>query len=208
MRILHTMLRVGDLDRSIKFYTEVLGLRLVKKSVNQDDVSAYHLFYADKLGSPGTDMTFFDWPQVIADRRGVFVQPALFEAFGLTVIEAMSSGLPTFATCYGGPLEIIEPGLSGFHIDPNHGGDAADLMAGFFERCAAEPEHWEAISAGGVDRVMSRYTWKLYAERMMTLARIYGFWKYITNLDHAETRRYLEMFYALQFRPRAQSLLD
>jgi glyoxalase family protein len=52
------------------FYTHVLGLRLVKKSVNQDDVSAYHLFYADKLGSPGTDMTFFDWPQVIADRRG------------------------------------------------------------------------------------------------------------------------------------------
>ena len=52
------------------FYTRVLGLRLVKKSVNQDDVSAYHLFYADKVGSPGTDMTFFDWPQIIADRRG------------------------------------------------------------------------------------------------------------------------------------------
>jgi catechol 2,3-dioxygenase-like lactoylglutathione lyase family enzyme len=39
-----------------------LGLRLVKKTVNQDDVSAYHLFYADALGSPGTDITFFDWP--------------------------------------------------------------------------------------------------------------------------------------------------
>jgi glyoxalase family protein len=44
------------------FYTEVLGLRLVKKTVNQDDVSAYHLFYADGKGSPGTDLTFFDWP--------------------------------------------------------------------------------------------------------------------------------------------------
>lgn len=43
------------------FYTQVLGMRLVKKTVNQDDVSAYHLFYADKLGSPGTDLTFFDW---------------------------------------------------------------------------------------------------------------------------------------------------
>ena len=52
------------------FYTRVLGLRLVKKSVNQDDVSAYHLFYADKLGSPGTDMTFFDWPHMAQDRRG------------------------------------------------------------------------------------------------------------------------------------------
>ncbi len=59
-----------QIGHNLDFYTRVLGLRLVKKSVNQDDVSAYHLFYADKLGSPGTDMTFFDWPQVIADRRG------------------------------------------------------------------------------------------------------------------------------------------
>ncbi|MFL5580366.1 MAG: ring-cleaving dioxygenase [Gemmatimonadaceae bacterium] len=45
-----------------RFYTETLGMRLVKRSVNQDDVSAYHLFYADACGSPGTDLTFFDWP--------------------------------------------------------------------------------------------------------------------------------------------------
>jgi glyoxalase family protein len=44
------------------FYTQVLGMRLVKRSVNQDDTSAYHLFYADAKGSPGTDLTFFDWP--------------------------------------------------------------------------------------------------------------------------------------------------
>ncbi len=52
------------------FYTRVLGLRLVKKSVNQDDTSAYHLFYADKAGSPGTDMTFFDWAHIGRERRG------------------------------------------------------------------------------------------------------------------------------------------
>jgi len=51
------------------FYTGPLGMRLVKRSVNQDDVSAYHLFYADAVGSPGTDLTFFDWP-VPAERRG------------------------------------------------------------------------------------------------------------------------------------------
>jgi len=51
------------------FYTGVLGLRLVKKSVNQDDVSAYHLFYADGAASPGTDLTFFDWPAA-PERRG------------------------------------------------------------------------------------------------------------------------------------------
>ncbi len=52
------------------FYTHVLGLRLVKKSVNQDDVSAYHLFYADKIGSPGTDLTFFDFAYAASDKRG------------------------------------------------------------------------------------------------------------------------------------------
>ena len=52
-----------------RFYTQVLGMRLVKRSVNQDDVSAWHLFYADADGSPGTDLTFFDWP-VLAESRG------------------------------------------------------------------------------------------------------------------------------------------
>jgi glyoxalase family protein len=51
------------------FYTRVLGLRLVKKTVNQDDVSAYHLFYADGVAAPGTDVTFFDWPAP-PERRG------------------------------------------------------------------------------------------------------------------------------------------
>lgn len=51
------------------FYTQTLGMRLVKRSVNQDDVSAYHLFYADARGTPGTDLTFFDWP-VPPEQRG------------------------------------------------------------------------------------------------------------------------------------------
>jgi sucrose synthase len=146
--------------------------------------------------------------RVIADRRGVFVQPALFEAFGLTVIEAMISGLPTFATCYGGPLEIIEHGKSGFHVNPNHGGAVAELIADFFRRCKSDEGHWERISSQGIKRIEERYTWKLYARRMMTLSRVYGFWKYVTNLERDETRRYLEMLYGLQFRQRAATILN
>ena len=55
---------------NVRFYTETLGMRLVKKTVNQDDVSAYHLFYADKAGSAGTDVTFFDWPHAGETRFG------------------------------------------------------------------------------------------------------------------------------------------
>jgi glyoxalase family protein len=55
---------------NLRFYTQVLGMRLVKKTVNQDDVSAYHLFYADAKGSPGTDLTFFDWAAIPPRRLG------------------------------------------------------------------------------------------------------------------------------------------
>ena len=143
---------------------------------------------------------------MIADHRGAFVQPARFEAFGLTVIEAMASGLPTFATLFGGPLEIIEDGVSGFHIDPNHGDAAAARMAEFFAACRADPGHWDSLSQGALARVEERYTWRRYAHRLMTLACVYGFWRYSTNLERAEVRRYMEMFYGLQYRPRAAAL--
>jgi glyoxalase family protein len=52
----------GDPQRNIDFYVSVLGLRFVKRSVNQDDPGTYHLFYGDLLGNPGTDLTFFPWP--------------------------------------------------------------------------------------------------------------------------------------------------
>lgn len=52
----------ADAPGNLRFYTQVLGMRLIKKTVNQDDVSAYHLFYGDGLASPGSDLTFFDFP--------------------------------------------------------------------------------------------------------------------------------------------------
>ncbi len=144
--------------------------------------------------------------RVVADHRGVFVQPALFEAFGLTVIEAMSSGLPVFATCYGGPLEIIEDGKSGYHIDPNHGEKMSHSIERFFQKATDNPELWEKISKGAMRRVQKRYTWKLYAGRLLSLSRIYGFWKHISNMEREETRRYLEMFYGLMYRPLAEKV--
>ncbi|MBZ0288132.1 MAG: ring-cleaving dioxygenase [Anaerolineae bacterium] len=66
----HVTAVTAQVSHNAAFYTQIMGLRLVKKSVNQDDVSAYHMFYADKLGSPGTDMTFFDWAQIGPNRRG------------------------------------------------------------------------------------------------------------------------------------------
>ena len=58
----HVSAITGDADRNFDFFTRVLGMRLVKKTVNQDSTSSYHLFYADAVGTPGTDMTYFDIP--------------------------------------------------------------------------------------------------------------------------------------------------
>jgi glycosyltransferase involved in cell wall biosynthesis len=66
-------------------------------------------------------------------------QPALYEAFGLTVIEAMTCGLPTFATCNGGPSEIIKNAKSGFHIDPYHGAAVSGVSSLY---CVAGNQRW------------------------------------------------------------------
>ena len=142
----------------------------------------------------------------VADSGGVFVQPALFEAFGLTVVEAMSCGLPVFATCFGGPLEIIQDGKSGFHIDPNQGEKSAEKISAFFDRCGNQPGYWETISRNSIERVEERYTWTLYARRLMTLSRIYGFWRFITRTERQENNRYLEMFYNLMYKRLAKTL--
>ncbi|KAL5158167.1 Sucrose synthase 2 [Glycine soja] len=142
----------------------------------------------------------------IADVKGAFVQPALYEAFGLTVVEAMTCGLPTFATCHGGPAEIIEHGVSGFHIEPHHPDHVAAILINFFEQCQSDPGYWNKISDAGLRRIRERYTWKIYSERLLTLAGVYGFWKHVSKLEKRETRRYLEMFYILKFRDLVKSI--
>jgi glyoxalase family protein len=66
----HITAITGDAPRNVDFYARLLGLRLVKKTVNQDDPTVYHLFYADELGSPGSDITFFEYPGARHGRAG------------------------------------------------------------------------------------------------------------------------------------------
>src|SRR5512146_2268342 len=66
----HISCITGDAAGNLAFYTGVLGLRLVAKTVNQDDPYVYHLFYADEDGSPGADLTFFEYPGALPGRAG------------------------------------------------------------------------------------------------------------------------------------------
>lgn len=145
--------------------------------------------------------------RVIADHQGIFVQPALFEAFGLTVLEAMISGLPTFATQFGGPLEIIQNKVNGFYINPTNLEETAEKIVEFVTKCEQNPNYWYEISTRGIDRVCSSYTWKIHTTKLLTLARIYGFWNFSSKENREDLLRYIEALFYLIYKPRAQALL-
>jgi len=145
--------------------------------------------------------------RVIADSQGIFVQPALFEAFGLTILEAMITGIPTFGTQFGGPLEIIQDGVNGFYINPTNHQETAQKLLNFLSKCEQNPNYWSEISARGIDRVYSTYTWKIHTTKLLTLARTYGFWNYSSKENREDMLRYIEALFYLIYKPRAKALL-
>lgn len=146
--------------------------------------------------------------RVIADHQGVFVQPALFEAFGLTILEAMISGLPTLATRFGGPLEIIQDGVNGYYINPTHLEETAERILDFVSKCDHNPNYWHEISKRAIERVYSTYTWKIHTTRLLSLAKIYGFWNYTSKENREDLLRYIESLFYLMYKPRARTLLE
>jgi sucrose synthase len=145
--------------------------------------------------------------RIIADSQGIFVQPALFEAFGLTILEAMITGIPTFGTQFGGPLEIIQDGVNGFYINPTNHPETAQKLLNFLAKCEDNPNYWSEISARGIDRVYSTYTWKIHTTKLLTLARTYGFWNYSSKENREDMLRYIEALFYLIYKPRAKALL-
>ncbi|MDJ0724245.1 MAG: sucrose synthase [Prochloraceae cyanobacterium] len=146
--------------------------------------------------------------RIIADRRGIFVQPALFEPFGLTVLEAMVSGLPVFATQFGGPLEIIQNTINGFYINPTNLEETARSILDFRSQCDENPDYWHQISQAAIERINTTYTWKIHTTKLLSLARIYGFWNFTSKENREDVLRYLESLFYLLFKPRAGELLN
>ncbi|BAY11263.1 sucrose synthase [Calothrix sp. NIES-2098] len=146
--------------------------------------------------------------RVIADHQGIFVQPALFEAFGLTILEAMISGIPTFATQFGGPLEIIQDKVNGFYINPTNLEETAAKILDFVTKCEHNPDYWQKISRQSIERVYSTYTWRIHTTKLLSLARIYGFWNFSSQENREDLLRYIEALFYLIYKPRAQQLLE
>jgi sucrose synthase len=145
--------------------------------------------------------------RAIADRQGIFVHFALFEAFGRTILEAMISGLPTFATQFGGALEIIQDGENGFHINPTDLEGTAEKILHFLNQCQTDPKRWHEISDRAIQHIQEQYNWPAHTRQVLLLTKIYSFWNYIDSDGRDALKRYLEALFYLLFKPRAEQIL-
>jgi glyoxalase family protein len=123
----HVTAITGDAPRNVDFYTRVLGLRLVKKTVNQDDPTVYHLFYADEQGDPGSDLTFFEYPGAIRGRAGAgMVHTVVFRAASGEALEFWAQRLAregTDARRDGNRLRFADPEGMGLELVVDESGD-------------------------------------------------------------------------------------
>jgi glyoxalase family protein len=116
----HITCITGDARRNVDFYTRVLGLRLVKKTVNQDDPTVYHLFYADDKGSAGADLTFFEYPGARPGRAGdgmvhlIVLRVASTDALDFWAARLGADGLETRRE--GDSLFFADPEGLGFEL--------------------------------------------------------------------------------------------
>jgi glyoxalase family protein len=169
----HITAIAGPAQENLDFYAGVLGMRLVKKSVNQDDPGTYHLFYADAEGRPGTDLTFFPWSHMAPPRLGygMAVEVGLEVPFGS--LEFWGSRLQR----YGATIEAIEQRFGsrvlpvvdphGLRLSLVEGGSGRGRQFTPWEHSTVPPEHqvrglhsgrlWErdaATTAGFLTRVL------------------------------------------------------
>ena len=174
-----------------------------------DIIDQYHLEGKIRwLGMPLTSPSLGEAYRVIADFGGIFAHNARFEAFGLTILEAMISGLPTFTTQFGGSSEIIQDGENGFHINPTNLSETAKKILDFINKCDTNPQYWQEISERAIARVREKYNWQLHTKQLLLCARIQGFWSSAYQENREALLRYLEALFYLIYKPRAEKLLE
>ena len=158
----HVTCITGDAPGNVDFYTRVLGLRMVKKTVNQDDPTVYHLFYADEHGSPGADITFFEYPGARRGRPGAgMVHTITFRVASETALDfwearlaaegvttRRADGLLRFDDPEGLGLELAVTATTDEPLVAEHPAIAADLALQGFDSVrafASDPEASRAL---------------------------------------------------------------
>jgi sucrose synthase len=145
--------------------------------------------------------------RVVADYQGIYIHFAHFEAFGRSILEAMISGLPTFATQFGGALEIIEDQSDRFYLNPTDFVGTANKIVDFLEECDAHPQYWHEVSEWMNQRIQQKYNWNLHTNQLVLLSKIFSFWNFIASDNKDARLRYLETLFYLFYKPRAERII-
>jgi sucrose synthase len=145
--------------------------------------------------------------RIIADRQGIYVHFARFEAFGRSILEAMVSGLPTFATQFGGAAEILEAWEDRLLINPTNLTEASQKIVDFLDKCQSEVGYWSEVSGFMIERIHHKYNWNIHVDKLLLLAKLFSFWNFI-HPENSEARdRYVEALFHLIYKPRVELLL-
>lgn len=140
----HVTAIAGDPQRNVDFYAGVLGMRLVKKTVNFDDPGTYHLYYGDESGRPGSLLTFFPWPGARRGRAGLGQVAVTQLAIPMAALGFWLERLARHGVAYEGPVARFDEKVVSF-ADPD--GMLLELVA--HERSAALPG-WDGVVPGDV----------------------------------------------------------
>lgn len=179
---------------------EIDQLRRIYHLLEQYDLEGSIRWCAARLDKVQTGEIY----RLVADRHGVFAQPAFMETFGLTVIEAMACSVPVVVTCFGGPAEIVEHGRSGEVVNPNDHERMADALHGVL----TNRERWNSYSEEGIERVRTAFLWSSHAAKVLRLANTYSFWDHLDVMNRRALDQYIHTLYHTVFRPRAMATLD
>jgi sucrose synthase len=183
---------------------EAVEIERLQEIINQYNLSGKIRWLGMRLKSVDLAEAY----RAIADHQGIFVHFAHFEAFGLTILEAMISGLPTFATQFGGAAEIVGDRDNEFQINPTDLEGTATRILNFIDQCETNPEYWHKISEWVIQRVRNNYNWHLHSNQLLLLAKIYTFWNFVSRENREALLRYMETLFHLVYKPRAEAILD
>ncbi|MBD2341057.1 sucrose synthase [Calothrix sp. FACHB-156] len=183
---------------------EAEEIQKLHEMINQYNLHGHIRWLGMRL--PGRDIS--EAYRVIADKKGIYVHFASFEAFGRSILEAMISGLPTFATQFGGALEIIDEREHKFTLNPTDLEGSANKIVEFCHQCDTNSENWEETSNWMIRRVRSKYNWNIHTNQLLLLAKIYSFWNFVAPENTEARVRYMETLFHLIYKPRADKILE
>ncbi len=171
---LHGLIRTFAYDKSLRrianlivFAKTLLGDLEEQKIIKRINLVVRKANLYENIAMPAIHLDYEkqvpEYYRFIAERRGIFVNPSLIEPFGLTILEAMASGLPVVATKYGGPSDIIKDGFNGLLIDPRDSNDMARKMKKLIQNKA----FWNRVSRNGIKFARKNFTWESSAEKYL-----------------------------------------